>query len=226
MVSLQQQADSAGKTQAGIERRRLIRVARASARFKAHNGVLLPTAIFMTDPTRSPDPVRIATRLPTGWGVIYRHFGAADRFETAKMLARICRRRRLTLLISADPDLARRIGADGVHWPEAELARRGQRRASRGLIETAAVHSRRALFTAARMGVDAAIVSAVFPSQSPSAGAPMGAVKFRLLARASCLPVYALGGINARTAGRIFSGAGSHVAGWAAVETIVSGWDR
>ncbi|HRD28437.1 MAG TPA: thiamine phosphate synthase, partial [Caulobacter sp.] len=46
-------------------------------------------------------------------------------------------------------------------------------------------------------------VSPVFASRSPSAGRPMGVEAFAALVRAAPLPVYALGGVNARTAARL-----------------------
>lgn len=55
---------------------------------------------------------------------------------------------------------------------------------------------------------DAALVSAVFPSNSPSAGTPIGAHQIRTLSRQSRVPVYALGGINSRNAGCICGSAG------------------
>lgn len=228
MASLQQQADGPGKSPARARpteaRRKLMAAARAPS-LKARSGRLLPTAFFLSDPGRTPDLVSIAARLPVGWGVIYRHFGAADCFDVGARLARICRQRRLVLLVSADPDLARRIGADGVHWPEAKLqARKRRPPGSHSLIETASAHSRRSLVAAARSGVDAAIISTVFASRSATASTPMGVLRFRELARASPLPVYALGGINTDTAGRIFSGARTRIAGWAAVGAISDAW--
>ena len=227
MASLQQQAAGAGKTQAGIERRRLAAAARRPQHVQTLLGRGLPPAIFMTDPRRTPDPLAIAARLPSGWGVIYRHFGAANRFEIGTALARVCRLRRLVLLVSADPELARSIGADGIHWPQARLHQR--RRAppgSRKLIETASAHSRGALIAAARSGVDAAIVSSVFASHSGTASAPMGVLRFREMARTSPLPVYALGGVNADTAARITRGAQTQIAGWAAVDAIQAAWGQ
>jgi thiamine-phosphate pyrophosphorylase len=225
MAPLQQQADDAGKAQAGTKRRRLAAAARGAARIGTRRGGMLPSAIFMTDPERTPDLLAIAARLPAGWGVIYRHFGAADRFQVGETLARICRRRRLVLLVSADPRLARRIGADGVHWPEGRLRRNRRHTTPPGLIETAAAHSHRALVMAARLGMDAAIVSTVFASRSASASAPMGVLRFRGLARASALPVYALGGVTAANAARPVSGARAHIAGWAAVEAVKDAWE-
>jgi thiamine-phosphate pyrophosphorylase len=179
----------------------------------------LPRVWFMTDPKRTPHMERAIAALPRGWGVIYRHFGAHDRLETAKRLARLCRGRgRLVLLIAADPQLARAVRADGVHWPEAKLRR--IRPGNPRWIETASAHSRAGLARAARLGVDAAILSPVFESVSPSAGKPLGPLAFRLLARSAPLPVYALGGISARTAARAMPFA----AGFAAVDGIVEAW--
>lgn len=179
----------------------------------------------MTDPDRTPDVIALAARLPAGWGVVYRHFGAADRLAVGQALARLCRRRRLVLLVAADPRLARRIGADGVHWPEARLRARRRAFVPRGFIETAAAHSRRALANAARCGVDAVIVSAVFASASPSAGPPIGVLRFRRLALASPLPVYGLGGVDADTASRVRRLTCARLAGWAAIGSIVSAWE-
>lgn len=173
----------------------------------------------MTDPRRTPDPERIAERLPPGFGVIYRHFGAKDRQETGRRLLRLCRQRRLVLLVSGDPDLARTIRADGVHWPEARLA--GVRRRSATWIETASAHSRMAIARAASLGADAVILSAVFPSKSASAGRPIGPYAFRSMARSAAIPVYALGGVTQDNAARI----GACAAGWAAIDAVMSGWN-
>jgi thiamine-phosphate pyrophosphorylase len=152
-----------------------------------------------TDPDRTPDPLALARRLPPGTGLVYRAFGAPDRVETAQALAEIARRRGLVLLVGADPELAVRCGAAGLHLPE-RLAGRAPRLRRPGWIITAAAHSTRA---ARRPGVDAFILSAVFPSASPSAGAPLGALRFALGARRAAAPVYALGGVNDQTAARL-----------------------
>lgn len=201
-------------------RRKLIAAARSAKGGKARTGRPLPRAFFLTDPVRTPDHLAIVRRLPRGMGVIWRHYGEAKRYATGLALARLCRRRGLVLLVAADPALAARIGAHGVHWPESKL--RGVRPRSRRMIETAAAHSRAAVAQAARLGVDAVLVSAVFPSRSPSAGPPMGALRFRQLVRAATIPVYALGGIDASNAGAAMP----HAAGWAAIDSVLAGWGR
>lgn len=179
----------------------------------------LPRLFFVTDPARTPDPVAVAARLPPGAGVIYRSFGAADAHEMAARLARLCRRRGLVLLIGADAKLAAAVGADGVHLPERMLpAGRALRHAKPGWLFTAAAHSPLATRRAAAAGVDAALVSPVFASRSPSAGRPLGAARFAVLCRTSPLPVVALAGITTATAARALA-AGAH--GIAAVEGFV-----
>ncbi|MEO0550939.1 MAG: thiamine phosphate synthase [Pseudomonadota bacterium] len=183
----------------------VIRKFRAAIRMtQTHLPARLPPLLFLTDPDRTPDPVRIARRLPEGSGVIYRHFGAAGRIETASDLAHACKECRLTMLVAADPDLALQVNADGVHWPEARLALARHWRGAFA-VNTTSAHSTRALHRAAKAGMDAALFSAVFPSNSPSAGHPLGAPRFRILTNRAPMPVYALGGITARTAGRIAS---------------------
>lgn len=119
-------------------------------------------------------------------------------------LARIARARGLILLIGLDEALAAQVGADGVHLPERALgqARRIRMRHPRWLI-TGAAHSLRAARRAKGRGLDAALVSPVFASRSPSAGRPLGVMRFSAIARRAGLPVIALGGVNARTARRL-----------------------
>lgn len=199
-------------------RRKLLAAARLAKAAQAKNGRVLPRAWFVTDPDRTRNLLAIIPRLPRGWGVIYRHFGAANRFVVGAALARACRLRGLVLLVSADPALAAAIRADGVHWPEVRL--RGVRKRSTHFIETASAHSRAGLARAHQLGLDAAILSTVFPSRSPSASRAMGPLRFRLIAQAASLPVYALGGVNDRYAAKAMK----HAAGWAAIDAVMSGW--
>jgi thiamine-phosphate pyrophosphorylase len=174
--------------------------------------------LFFTDPLRTPAPGATAARLPRGCGVVFRAFGAADAIERGRALARVCRARRLTLLVGADPALATRLNADGVHLPQRLAGRRGLVRALRArFLVTAAAHDLPAALRARRAGVDALVVSPVFASNSPSAGRAMGAFALARLARAARIPVYALGGVNVGTArGLKLTG----VVGLAAVEAL------
>jgi thiamine-phosphate pyrophosphorylase len=183
----------------------------------------LPPLIFLTDERRTPDPRAAIASLPPGSAVIVRHYDDPDRAALAGGLAEICRRRGLRFLIAADPALAIRLGADGVHMPEWFVRHGGARwsRRSSWLI-TAAAHGRRGLIAAAEAGADAALLSPVFPTLSHQCAPGLGVVRFAALARTSPLPVYALGGINATTARRLTS---SGTAGLAAISAITAGPD-
>jgi thiamine-phosphate pyrophosphorylase len=176
----------------------------------------LPSLLFFTDPVRTPDPAAIAARLPRGAGVVFRAFGAPDAVETGRTLARICRRRGLMLLVGADPRLARRLHADGLHLPE-RLSSKARRHRGRFHV-TVAAHSLPAALRAQRAGAEAVVVSPVFPSRSPSAGRPIGLRRLAALARRVRLPVYALGGVNTGNARRLTA---TGIVGIAAIEGLV-----
>ncbi len=118
------------------------------------------------------------------------------------------------LLIGAGEPRARGLGA---HLPD-RLAAQAQRFRRTGVLVTAAAHSEAAVRRARLAGCDAVLVSTVFRSNSPSAGKPMGPIRFAALVRRAGLPVYALGGVNAKTAPRLL---GSGAAGLAAVGAFV-----
>ena len=175
-----------------------------------------PALLFFTDPDRTPDPVAVAEELPEGAAVVYRAFGSDDALAKAQALRRATRRRGVLLLIGRDEGLAAAAGADGLHLPERELHHAPRIRARRpSWILTGAAHGARALRRAEAAGLDAAVLSSVFPSGSSSAGAPLGPLRFAALARQARLPVIALGGVDARTAKRL---AGTGAAGLAAVQ--------
>lgn len=167
---------------------------------------VLPHLWLVTDPDRLPDPVGTALSLPRGSGIIYRSFGRPQALCEAQALADLAKRRGLTLLIGADEALARRVGADGVHLPERMMGKAKRVRAQHpNWIITTAAHSPRAIAKAARLELDAALISPVFASQSPSAGRPLGQTRLALWISNAKLPAIALGGIAHKNA-RLLSG--------------------
>ena len=181
-------------------------------------GKPLPNLLFFTDPARTPDPERVAERLPAGAAVVFRAFGAPDAGEQGLKLREITRRRGLVLLVGADEALALAVAADGLHLPErlaADLP--GLRAAHPDWLITIAAHGAAAAKAGAAAGADALVVSPVFPSASPSAGTPLGVEGLEAIVAAVKTPVYALGGIRADTAGRL---AQTGIVGIAAVEAL------
>ncbi len=181
-------------------------------------GRVLPNLLFFTDPARAPDPEAVAARLPRGSGIVLRAFGAPEAVDQGRRLRAIADARGLILLAGAHPRLAEDIGADGLHMPERLSGEIPRLRAERtDWLITVAAHDRPAVEAAGRAEADAVVVSPVFPSNSPSAGAPLGIEGLKALVSASALPVYALGGVRADTAGRL-SAIG--IVGIAAVEAL------
>jgi thiamine-phosphate pyrophosphorylase len=183
-------------------------------------GKPLPNLLFFTDPDRTPDPERIAERLPPGAAVVFRAFGASDAKAHGSRLREITRRRGLLLLVGADEDLAAEIEADGLHLPErlaTELPAIRTRHAD--WLITLAAHDADAAARGLAVGADALVVSPIFPSASPSAGAPLGVDGLKRIVSTVETPIYALGGVRAATVEQLL---GSGIVGIAAVEALAS----
>lgn len=204
--------------------RSLARVAQRLRLTSEWRAPALPALFLLTDPKRTPDPIGLAERLPRGAGVIYRAFGDPGAAEIGRGLVAVARRLGLVVLVGADAALAAEVHADGVHLPERLLhaAPRIRARFPSWLI-TGAAHSELALRRGARFDLDAALVSPVFDSRSPSAGRPLGAVRFAKWVRSAQLPVFALGGVTAATAPRL---SGSQAFGVASIDGVVEAFDR
>lgn len=177
----------------------------------------LPPLLFFTDPDRTPRPWETAARLPAGAGVVFRSFGRADAHETALRLREATRDRGGPLLIGLDAALAEAVGADGIHLPERALHQATARAAARpDWLITGAAHSRAAL---GAPGLDAVVVSPVFPTRGPSAGrAPLGVQVFSEWIAAAPSPVYALGGIEAGNARALIGSGACGLAGVSAIQ--------
>jgi thiamine-phosphate pyrophosphorylase len=176
-------------------------IARAAARLAAATRLELPVLVLMTDDERLRDPVAAARALPKGSMVIVRCRDGAKRQTLALALREVARVRGLFLLVAGDIALARRIGADGVHLPEARIGEVCAIKARHAMLVTASAHSLQALRRAGH--VDALILSAVFPTTSHPGRAALGVLRANMMVRQIPVPVYALGGITAKNAGRL-----------------------
>lgn len=196
----------------------LARDAAKVSRAKAPAAPNLPPLLFFTDPDRTPRPWETAARLPAGCGVVFRHFGRTDAFETAQRLRDSTLERGGRLLIGLDAALAEAVGADGVHLPERALNQATALATARpDWIITGAAHSRARLKTP---GLDALVVSPVFPAGGASADRP--ALGLRTLGdwvEAAPCPVYALGGIDSRNVRSLVGSGACGIAGVSAFQT-------
>ena len=121
-------------------------------------------------------------------------------FELASGLRKSTRAAGCRLLINSDLELARQVGADGVHLPETGPSVE----AARQLLGPATMigcscHDEGGLISASRSGASFATLSPLFVV--PAKAAALGLARFRDLAGATELPVFALGGITATRVG-------------------------
>jgi thiamine-phosphate pyrophosphorylase len=157
----------------------------------------VPPLWLFTDVIRLPDPIMAVARLPVGLaGVVLRHDEAPGRAALGRALARLCRARRLALVVTGDPCLAAALGA-GLHLRGGRGLVRGSglpRR--RGALVTSSAHDVTELRRAARAGADLAFLSPAFPTRSHPGAPALGPLRWGRLARHAGLPVAALGGID------------------------------
>jgi thiamine-phosphate pyrophosphorylase len=166
----------------------------------ARQGADRPVLWLFTDSRRLPDPRLAASRLPKGLaGIVLRHDGDPHRAALGQALARICRARRLALVVAGDVRLARSLHA-GVHlraghWP-------GPLRVRRRMV-TSSAHNAAELARARRAGADLAFLSPVFATASHPGARALGPLRWARLARCAGVPVAALGGIDAGSLRRL-----------------------
>ena len=164
----------------------------------------LPRLWLFTDDRRLPDPRASVARLPRGRaGVVLRHDRDPARRLLAVELARICRERRLVLVVAGDVRLAAAVGA-GVHlrggrWPG--VARH------RGVV-TSSAHSLADVRRAWTGGVGLVFLSPAFATASHAGAAGLGPLRWGAVAREatrgrSGIGLAALGGLDGRTIKRL-----------------------
>lgn len=172
----------------------------------------LPRLWLLTDERQGSALWAALRTLPPGSGVIFRHYSLGDE-ERQALFARIrsiARRRRLILLLSGTERQTRRWQADGYY------AAPGHHSVGR-LAWAAPVHNLREIRQAERSGADVLLLSPLFPTRSHPGSLPLGRPRFSALARATRLPVIALGGVQVRHA-RIVAAIGGY--GWAGIDAF------
>lgn len=121
------------------------------------------------------------------------------------------------VLINGDGELAQASGADGVHLPAAQLAQLRTRPALS--LVAASCHTRGELEHAAALGLDFAVLGPLRATSTHPGQAWLGWSNFAALAATLPLPVFALGGLDARDADDARA-AGAH-----GIAAIRGAWD-
>ena len=162
---------------------------------------VLPRLWLFTDEGRLADPRASVASLPRGRaGVVLRHDHDPARAALGRALARICRARRLVLVVAGDSRLAAALRA-GVHlrggyWP-------GPLRPA-GMV-TSSAHSVQELKRAQRAGAELVFLSPAFPTASHVGAPALGALRWAAIGRRVRWPggIAALGGVDGRTVKRL-----------------------
>ena len=172
----------------------------------------LPKIWLMTDPRFGNELIPAIRRLPSGSGVIFRHYHLphGERLKLFVKVMGVCRQRGHLLFLAGPERLALRWHADGFHGREGK----GRSR----LLHSAPVHDRAALRKAKRSGANLLFISPLFPTRSHPDAKTLGRLAYNELARQAVpATVIALGGMT-RTEARALNPATTH--GWAAIDAF------
>ena len=141
---------------------------------------------------------RLSARLQNGLGLVQvrEKSLSGDALEAfALRVLALARGHGAKVLVNHDIDLARRIGADGVHLTTAQLLRAVRRPEVPWC--GASCHSPEELRSAETLGADFAVLGPVRATPSHPDATPLGWERFRDIAAGASIPVYALGGVVA-----------------------------
>lgn len=128
--------------------------------------------------------------------------GEADLEELVHGLQAELPMEELALIVNGAPRVAVRCGLAGVHLPQGQAVSEARRILGDGAMIGVSVHDEAELAAAERAGADYITLSPVFPSTSKGAyRPPLGLQRFGNMAGGTNLPVLALGGVTASTAG-------------------------
>ena len=121
------------------------------------------------------------------------------------------------LVVNSDPDLeemAKRMGADGIHLPEeGRLCVGGVRKSlKKPMLVGQSIHSWVRAKSAAREGADYVIAGTIFASQSHPDMEPAGLDFLREVCAAVSIPVLAIGGVTPENAGNCLQAGAAGVA--------------
>ena len=161
-----------------------------------HRGARLPVLWLFTDSARLPDPRDAVARLPRGLaGVVLRHDADPARARLGRDLARICRGRRLALVVAGDVRLAAALGA-GVHLRDGRWPGRARPLHSRSRLITSSAHDGAAARRARRDGADLVFLSPAFLTASHPGAPALGPARWTAMVRAAAVTAAALGGVD------------------------------
>lgn len=166
--------------------------------------MLLPRFLLITDSARMRPTftAALAAALRGGARLIQlreKNRAAHEILALAGDAQRLCASFGAQLVINSHADVARTVGAAGVHWPEHELSQ-AARPALDGLnLQGFSIHSIPAAQRAVVAGATYLTFGPVFPTVTHPHTPPAGLDSLRRIVEAVEVPVFAIGGIDAVT---------------------------
>lgn len=115
---------------------------------------------------------------------------------TGRRAVALCHASKARVLFNGNEDMARAIGADGLHLNSRELHAHQTRPLPSDHLVAASCHSPDDLAQAVRLGADFALLSPVLPTRSHPDAEPLGWQRFTAWVDEVAMPVYALGGMH------------------------------
>jgi thiamine-phosphate pyrophosphorylase len=171
----------------------------------------IPHIWLMTDPRLGDGLLGAIRKLPTGSGVIFRHYDVpiGERRRLFASVRRICAQRGHLLLLAGNVHDAPKWHADGLH---------GRSCTPQPMLHSAPVHTIREIREARRSGAKILFLSPLRRTASHPGQRALGPLRFGQLARL-CQPakVIALGGMNRAQAAKWPR---KIVHGWAAIDAF------
>lgn len=144
--------------------------------------------------------------------------------EAAAVLLRTCRAAGVPLIVNDSLDVARRIGADGLHLGQDDAdPAKARALMGRRFVIGVSVRSAAEAVEAAAKGADYLAANGVFPTESKTdLGQPLGIEGLSAIVHATRLPVVAIGGISEGNAAEVIR---AGAAGIAVISAVVSAED-
>ncbi len=135
----------------------------------------------------------------------------ADRLHVAVKLREITENKAL-FIVNGDVDLAKKVRADGIHFPEKHVFDADSEKLKKSFILGKSVHSLEMATKAASEGIDYLIVGTLFPSKSHPQGRSSGTKIIEDISRKVSVPLIGIGGISSQNCQKVIDSGASGVA--------------
>ena len=159
----------------------------------------LPSLVFMTDCIKIDNVFSVVRSLPPNTLIIIRDYNIKNRKQYSQKIIKIAQRRGNKILIAKDFEMAKDLGANGVHLPE-HIAYKAKKikKYNSNLIVTTSAHNKKSIKESNLLPVDAVFLSPIFRTTSHNKTKNKGLCFLRNMQRLSTKPIFALGGVNVK----------------------------